>query len=203
MESMEFKKKNGAFDVKYNFLALVGSVIILLGSLFTWLSSPTTDDIVWSILALLLCSFLLYLTFSPYLEKYCLEYPILYVKKGRRLSKRSLPEQYSVIISDMSIKSSLDVVAFPLAGKNYVSIIDSKDEKGIIDKLHNGPHKRYSSAYIEETFQYAFFDGFIYDKTIPDVLFENAESLIIPRSILNQIEHYVLFLPNLVIDEGY
>lgn len=207
------KKKNGSFNLRAYSGVIVGFTLPIIPLIYFIWTYSSKGKIILAVSALLIYSVFLYILFIPYLEEYYLEYPVIYVKKGRRISKRCLPPEYSIIVSDMSINTAIGIECFPIAGKYYVSIIDSRDKRKIIDILHEGNGqlfsleyiygKRYVSSFIEKRFQHIFFDGFIYDRTIPDALFENAKILIIPRSIINHIEHDVLFLPNLFIDEGY
>ena len=203
METKEYKKKNGAFCFESYAIVLAGFSVVAICLVAYLFISDSESDYVLAILGLLSFSFFLYHLLRPYTEKYYLDHPDLYVKKGRKVSKLNLPAEYSVIVSSMSIYSAIDTIPFPIYGSYYVSIIDSGDKQKILDLLHKGRGTRYSSGYIENVFQYAYFEGFIYDKTIPDVLFEDAKAVIIPKSALNHIEHGVLFLPNVVIDENY
>ena len=213
METKKFKKKNGSFSIQSYAAPLTGfSICIIIFICGFFVDSSDKMRIAYTLI--LFCLFLaVFFLIHPHLEKYCLDYPVLYIKKGRKISECKLPDRYSLIISEMTVSRKLDPVhPVWIIGQSYVSIIDSMDRQQILDKLHSY-HKLYPktrlfgtriySASIENEFAYAYFDGFIYDKSIPDILFENAESLIIPRSILNRIEHPVLLLPNLVIDEEH
>ncbi len=213
MEPKRFKKKNGPFRIKAYALSLTLIGICIVIFFIGFFIDKSIKNIMLS--AALLPCFLLfvYTLILPHMEEYHLEYPLLYVKKGKKITERRLPEQYSLILSEMAVAGIIDSIhPVWIIGQCYVSIIDSMDQQQILDILHAGRRtysteltfgKRLDSASVERKFQHAFFDGFIYDRTIPDILFENAEALIIPKSILNRIEHPVLLLPNLFVDEKY
>ena len=197
------KKTNGLFKLGDNIMPVVGMLISLIAGIGCLCDRQSVGMIIGGIGVLFFGFLLAFSVFSQYLEKYSLNYPSIIIKKGCRTIERIIPREYTVIVSGMSLRSLFDVSSSLIKGQCFVSIIDSKNLQQILYKLHDGYGTQYTSSFIEKQFQHEFFAGFVYDRTIPDVLFENAKALIIPRSVLSNVEHSVLILPNLVIDETY
>lgn len=185
MELNNFRNKYGKFNIKMYLFQLIG---IIISSLFAVIIAYCERQYIFISLSICIYNicWVLIIIF-PYLERYYIDYPNIYVYKLTKRNIIKIPEQYSLIISSMEIRPLLSVQGFH--SKSFcVSIVNSNNLFEITGLLHQKNVKKYSNFTIKNNFGNLFITDFIYDKYLPLDLFQKASFVIIPKTINDFLE---------------
>ncbi|MEE0946415.1 MAG: hypothetical protein U0M42_06290 [Acutalibacteraceae bacterium] len=197
MELNNYRNKYGKFNIKMYLFQLIG---IIVSSLLAVLIAYCERQYIFISLLIWIYNICWVLVIiSPYLEKYHIDYPNIYIQKLTKSNIIKIPEQYSLIISSMEIRPILSIQGFH-SNSYCVSVVNSNNLSEITGLLHQKYVKKYSNSTIKGNLGNLFITDFVYDKSLPFDLFQKASFVIIPKTINNFLE---LSGTNIICDTQY
>lgn len=138
---------------------------------------------------------LIYSIWNPNRECFEIIDGIIHVKKGKKEKKIKIPKELSLIISPvdicppLSVRTAVGNETHILKGKYAVSILMKMDMGEIIEKVHRGYIKRYTTSTIKNAFEeYKYFYSFVCDDVLlNEFLRERKANILIPKSMFDKV----------------
>lgn len=132
---------------------------------------------------------------SPNREYFKIINDIIKVKKGKKERTIKIPKEFSLIISPvdicppLSVRTAVGNKTHILKDKYAVSILMRMDVEEILDRVHKGYIKRYTTSTIKNAFEeYKYFYSFVCDDILlNELLRERKANILIPKSIYDKV----------------
>lgn len=150
---------------------------------------------VYIIVPVLYILVLIYSIWNPNREYFEINGDMINIKKGKREKKIQIPKEFSIIISPIDVCPPLSVRTAEgnrthiLEGKYAVSILAKMDMRELVEKVHRGHIKQYTTSTIKNNFEeYKYIYSFACnDNLLNEILNEREVNLLIPKSMYEKV----------------
>ena len=185
-------KRYGKFKISdYSASWMVLGLMIAFGVACLLLKLPG----IYLIVPILYSATLIYSIWNPNREYFEIADGIINVKKGKREKQIKIPKEISLIISPvdvcppLSIRTAVGNTTHMLDGKYAVSILMKMDMHEMLEKVHRGHIKQYTTSTIKNAFEeYKYFYSFVCeDLLLNELLRERKANILIPKSMINKV----------------
>lgn len=185
-------KRYGNFriaDYKASWMALSMMIVFIVAGLMLKLS------VIYIVVPILYSVAIIYTIWNPNRERFEIIEDLINVKKGKKEKEIKIPKEVSIVFSPVdicppfSVRTAVGSSTHILKDKYAVSILVKMDIEEIIEKVHAGFIKKYTTSTIRNAFdEYKYVYSFVCDNVLLNQLLrERKANILIPKSIFDKI----------------
>lgn len=185
-------KRYGKFritDYVFSWIALCWIIVFVVVCYVLKLS------IIYVILPILYLAALFYSIWNPNREYFEIRDEIIVTQKGRRHKIIKIPEEISLIFSlvdvspPLSVRTAVGNETHILKRRYAVTILNKMDMDEIVEKVHRGYIKQYTTSTIKNAFEeHKYIYSFVYtDFLLKEILKRRNVNILIPMSLYDKV----------------
>lgn len=185
-------KRYGKFqmtDYMGSWIGLVVMIIFFIACLLLRLS------VAYIIVPVLYFVALIYSIWKPNREYFEIIDDIINIKNGKRIRQIRIPRELSMIVSPVDIsppftkRNAVGNQTHILKGKYALSILTKMDMDEIVERVHRGYIKRYTTSTIKSAFEeHRYLYSFVCNEVLlNEITRERKVNLLVPKSMLDKI----------------